>query len=252
MAGMSRMQPTRMGIRTGTIMATRMGTTETLPPLALLRLLQLASPALPIGAFNFSQGMEYAIEAGWIRDEDAAREWICGLMRHSMGTLDVPMLSRLHDAWSAGDAAGARRLSARLIASRETAELREEDRHLGRSLARVLAGIGLREAESWQRSEVSTLAALFSLAAVHEQVPRTACCVAYLWTWCENQAIAAVKLMPLGQSAGQRMLEALRLAIPGICESALQMDEHDMGAATPGLAIASCHHETQYTRLFRS
>ena len=227
-------------------------TTESLPPLALLRLLQLASPALPIGAFNFSQGMEYAIEAGWVRDEEGARSWIAGLMRHGVGTLDVPMLARLHDAWTAGDAAAARALSARLLASRETAELREEDRHLGRSLARVLAGIGLREAESWQRSDEATFAALFALAAVHEQVPRTACGVAYLWTWCENQAIAAVKLLPLGQSAGQRVLESLRIAIPEVCETALRMDEEDLGTATPGLCIASCHHETQYTRLFRS
>lgn len=229
-----------------------MATTESLPPLALLRVLQLASPALPIGSFNFSQGLEYAIEAGWIRDEANARDWIMGLMRHGVGTLDVPVLARLHDAWTAGDVAGARALSARLIASRETMELREEDRHLGRSLARVLSGIGLAEADGWLRSDEATLAAMFSLAAVHEQVPRNACCVAYLWTWCENQAIAAVKLLPLGQSAGQRVLEALRLAIPDICESALQMDDEDIGTATPGLSIASCHHETQYTRLFRS
>lgn len=227
-------------------------TTESLPPLALLRLLQLASPALPIGAFNFSQGLEYAIEAGWVRDEPGARDWIMGLMRHGMGTLDVPMLARLHDAWSAGDADAARALSARLIASRETAELREEDRHLGRALARVLAGLGLAEAESWQRSEGATLAAMFSLAAVHSDVPRGATCTAYLWAWCENQAIAAVKLLPLGQSSGQRVLESLRLAIPGICDAALEMEDDAIGATTPGLSIASCRHETQYTRLFRS
>jgi urease accessory protein len=227
-------------------------TTESLPPLALLRLLQLASPALPIGAFNFSQGLEYAIEAGWVKDEAGACAWITGLLRHGVGTLDVPMLARMHDAWTAGDADAVRGLSARLIASRETAELREEDRHLGRALARVLAGIGLTEASTWQRSDEATFAALFSLAAVHSEVPRGSTCAAYLWAWCENQAIAAVKLMPLGQSAGQRMLESLRLAIPGICACALEMDDDDIGAATPGLSIASCHHETQYTRLFRS
>jgi len=226
-------------------------TTEALPPLALLRLLQLVSPALPIGAFNFSQGMEYAIDAGWVRDEAGARDWMLGLMRHGVGTMDLPMLARLHDAWRADDTDTARALSARLIASRETLELREEDRHLGRSLARVLAGIGVAGADSWVRSDAATFAAMFALAAVRSDVPRSATCVGYLWAWCENQAIAAVKLLPLGQSAGQRVLETLRLAIPGICEAALRMDEDDIGSATPGLCIASCHHENQYTRLFR-
>jgi urease accessory protein len=237
---------------TTTIMGTRTATTESLPPLALLRLLQLVSPALPIGAFNFSQGMEYAIDAGWVRDEGSTGDWIQGLMRHGVGTLDLPMLARLHDAWSADDPTTARALSARLIACRETLELREEDRHLGRSLARVLAGIGVDGAESWVRSNEATFAAMFSLAAVRSDVPRGATCTGYLWAWCENQAIAAVKLLPLGQSAGQRVLESLRLAIPGICEAALRINEEDIGSATPGLSVASCQHETQYTRLFRS
>ena len=87
---------------------------------------------------------------------------------------------------------------------------------------------------------------------MHSGVPRGATCAGYLWAWCENQAIAAVKLLPLGQSAGQRVLETLRLEIPSICDTALDLDESGIGAATPGLCIASCHHETQYTRLFRS
>ena len=247
-----RTRRTSMGILPMTSCMGTATTTEALEPLALLRLLQLVSPALPIGAFNFSQGMEYAIEVGWVRDESAARDWILGLMRHGVGTLDIPLLAGMHDAWAVGDASAARELSARLIASRETQELREEDRHLGRSLARVLYGIGLVEAESWQRSDDATLAAMFSMAAVHSAVPRGATCAGYLWAWCENQAIAAVKLLPLGQSAGQRVLEMLRLEIPSICDAALDLNESAIGSATPGLCIASCHHETQYTRLFRS
>lgn len=227
-------------------------TTDALSSLGLLRLLQLASPALPIGAFNFSQGLEYAIEAGWVRDESGARDWIAGLMCHGVGTLDLPMLCRLHDAWTAGDERRARELSARLIATRESAELREEDRHLGRSLARILADLGMPEAQPWQRSPDTTLAAMFSLAAVRADVPCAPTCAAYLWSWCENQTIAAVKLLPLGQSAGQRVLEALRTRIPALCEAAAAMDETDIGSATPGLCLASCRHETQYTRLFRS
>jgi urease accessory protein len=227
-------------------------TTDSLEPLALLRLLQLVSPALPIGAFNFSQGMEYAIDAGWIRDEAGAASWIEGVARRGVGTSDLPLLARMHAAWSDGDEMLARSWSQRLMASRETAELREEDRHLGRALAKVLHGLGIPGAEGWQRSEDATLAVMFSLAAVSSQVPLRATCAGYLWAWCENQTIAAVKLLPLGQSAGQRVLESLRLAIPGICSHALALDDAAIGAATPGLGIASCRHETQYTRLFRS
>jgi urease accessory protein len=225
---------------------------DAMQPLALLRLMQLVSPALPIGAFNFSQGLEYAIEAGWIRNEDDACEWIHGVARCGTGMLDLPVLARMHAAWADGDAARVRHLSRELIAGRETRELREEDRHLGRALARVLAQLDMPEAAGWQRSDDATLAALFSLAAVRSEVPLPATCAGYLWAWCENQVLAAVKLLPLGQSAGQRVLERLRIAIPEICDAALALDDEDIGSATPGLGIASARHETQYTRLFRS
>ena len=240
---------------TRTITSTRMDittTTESIDSLALLRLLQLVSPALPIGAFNFSQGLEYAIEAGWIRDEAQAGRWIQGVAQQGVGTLDIPLLARMHTAWSAGDADGVRVLSRQLIASRETCELREEDRHLGRSLAKILISLDLPQAEGWQRSDEATLAALFALAAVHSQVPLQATCVGYLWAWAENQVIAAVKLLPLGQTAGQRVLEGLRLTIPSICSAALQLADEQIGTSTPGVGIASARHETQYTRLFRS
>lgn len=227
-------------------------TTESIDALALLRLLQLVSPALPIGAFNFSQGLEYAIEAGWIRDEAGAHRWILGVGQHSVGTLDIPLLARMHAAWSVDDAAAARRLSRQLIASRETSELREEDRHLGRALAKVLIGLELPAAEGWQRSDDTTLAVMFSLAAVQSHVPRAATCAGYLWAWCENQVLAAVKLLPLGQSAGQRVLERLRMQIPLICHDALLITDEHIGAVAPGVGIASARHETQYTRLFRS
>ena len=261
------MPATSMAMRTAmtmttitiTNMETAITTTEpdasaggAMQPLALLRLMQLVSPALPIGAFNFSQGMEYAIETGWIRDEEAAYRWIHGVAQRGVGSLDLPLLARMYGAWSEGDALRARELSRQLMASRETRELREEDRHLGRSLARVLAGLGMEGAEAWQRDEDATQAALFSLAAVRSGVPLDAACAGYLWAWCENQVLAAVKLLPLGQTAGQRVLERLRLEIPQICRNALALEDEDIGTATAGLGIASCRHETQYTRLFRS
>jgi urease accessory protein len=230
-------------------MATR---TAMADPLALLRLLQLASPALPVGAFNFSQGLEYAIDQGWIRNEQEAGDWILGVARHGMATLDVPMLIRLHDAWTAGDGAAARRLSAELVASRESLELRAEERHLGQALAKVLSGLGIAGAREWQRDPDASHAALFALAAVDAGATARDTAIAFLWAWAENQVIAAVKLLPLGQSAGQRVLESIRARIPLLVDTAAALSDEDLGTSMPLAVMASAWHETQYTRLFRS
>ena len=221
-------------------------------PFALLRLLQLASPALPIGAFNFSQGLESAIDSDWLRDEQQAGDWIFGIARHGMATLDLPMLLRLHAAWTDGDESRVRRLSHELLASRETAELRAEELHLGQSLARVLVEFGIDAAGRWQRDAAATHAALFALAAVTADARPADCALAYAWAWAENQVTAAVKLFPLGQSAGQRMLESIRQRLPTLVELAASLRDEDIGSATPGAMLASCIHETQYSRLFRS
>lgn len=219
---------------------------------ALLRLLQLVSPALPIGGYNFSQGLEYAIEAGWVRDEAGALAWISGLMNASVGTLDVPVLRRLHDAWSSTDSEAVDRWSRFLIASRETSELRAEDRHLGRSLAKVLAEAGIVQAREWKARPDATFATLFALGCTHWRVGADQCAWGYLWTWAENQVLAAVKAVPLGQSAGQRMLDALIAQIPQVARDAAALEDESIGSAAPMHLIASAAHETQYTRLFRS
>jgi urease accessory protein len=223
-----------------------------LPAPALLRLLQLVSPALPIGGYSFSQGLEYAIEAGWVRDEASALGWISGLLGASIGTLDVPVLRRLHAAWSSGDAETVDRWSRFLIASRETAELRAEDRHLGRSLAKVLAEAGVPKARDWQTRADATFATTFALGCTHWQVGADQCVWGYLWAWAENQVLAAVKAVPLGQSAGQRMLDALIAQIPQVARDAVALEDEQIGSAAPMHLIASAAHETQYTRLFRS
>ena len=231
---------------------TTTNTEAALPAPALLRLLQLVSPALPIGGYNFSQGLEYAIEAGWVRDEASALGWIAGLMSASVSTLDTPVLHRLYDAWSADDAGAVDRWSRFLIASRETSELRAEDRHLGRSLAKVLAEAGLAPAREWQTRPDATFATLFALGCARWRVDAHACTWGYLWTWAENQVLAALKAVPLGQSAGQRMLDALIAQIPQVAQRATTLNDAQIGSAAPMHLIASAAHETQYTRLFRS
>jgi urease accessory protein len=238
-----------------TITAMAMPTAEPAPALGglpLLRLCQLVSPAAPVGAFNFSQGLEYAESAGWVRDADGAHDWIAGIARHAIGTLDLPLLWRMHAAWSRDDEAAVRALSQRLIAGRDSAELRAEDRHMGRALAKLLLEIGIPAAAPWRDRDEASYAALFALAAVHGGVDARSTALGYLWAWSENQVIAAVKLLPLGQSAGQRVLDRLLREMPAIVADAERLPDEDIGVASPAQGLASALHETQYTRLFRS
>ena len=222
------------------------------PDLALIRLLQLASPALPIGMYSYSQGMERAVDDGWIFNEAGAGEWIAGLMERGQARLDVPVLLRLHAAWSDGDLDAVERWSRTLLAFRETAELRAEDRQTGQALARVLEALAVGQAGEWIRSPAATFATLCSLAAVEWAIPARQAAQGYLWSWLENQVLCAVKLVPLGQAAGQRLLRDLASEIPNLVERSAELDDGQIGGSAFGLALASSRHEMQYSRLFRS
>jgi urease accessory protein len=223
-----------------------------LDPLPLLRLLQLVSPALPIGGFAYSQALEAAVAAGWVAGEPAARDWIGGLLAHSLGSLDLPVLARLHAAWTTGDPAAVVSWSRFLAASRGAGELRTEERQLGGNLARLLDGLGVGEAGPWVASPDVTYAAMFALAAWRWELPLPAAMHGLAFAWVEAQTSAAVRLVPLGQSAGQRILLELGARIPAVVARAFTLGDDDLGAAAPSHAIASAHHETQYSRLFRS
>lgn len=222
----------------------------------LLRLLHLASPALPIGAFHFSQGLEYAVEAGWVSDEPSALEWIGGVAQGSIATLDLPVLHRLQAAWSRGDDARVLHWNAFLIASRETEELRLEDRHLGSALLRVLIELELHTAlfpaHSPRASVGVSHATAFAFACARWHIEPLAALHTYAWAWVENQVLAAVKLVPLGQSAGQRLLHALNARLGILAARATGLTDSDIGLSSVLQAVASARHETQYTRLFRS
>lgn len=218
----------------------------------LLRLLHLASPALPIGAFHFSQGLEYAVEVGWVKDEPSALNWITGVALHAIGTLDLPVLLRLHRACCFGNDESLQRWGQLLLAARETEELRAEDRHMGSALARILRELGaLRTSENEPRTQPG-YAEMFAAACVHWRIPEHEALQAYAWAWAENQVIAAVKLIPLGQSAGQRILHSLIPLLEAIATQALNIEDEDIGSCAIMQGLASARHESQYTRLFKS
>ena len=226
--------------------------TTTDPGLARRRLWQLVSPTLPVGAYSYSGGLEWAIETGWVGDEEAVADWMQGQLEHTLGRVDIPLLHRLYQAWQASDTEAVSRLGAWLGASRETRELRDEDRQLGHALARLLTELGLDEAGGWSGHPDATWATLFALALARWSIPVEEGAEALLWSWCENQVAAAIKLVPLGQTAGQRLLYHLAPTIGAAARTGLAREDAEIGGTAPGVAIASALHETQYSRLFRS
>ena len=213
---------------------------------ALSRLLQLASPALPVGAYSYSGGLEAAAEAGIVRDASSAERWIGDVLAHSVASLEAPVLLRLVHAFREG--APAQEWNDRFLASRETAELRAESVQMGYSLERLLVDLGLGATGV----EEPAFPAAFAFAAARWQIDPASALVAYLWAWVENQVMAAVKAVPLGQTDGQRILLSLGSALAGIAQRAAQLEDGDLGNFAPGLALLSSRHETQYSRLFRS
>ncbi len=219
---------------------------------AQVRLWQLISPALPVGAYAYSQGLEYAVHSGRVADEAGAGAWIRGHLHAGPACADVPVLGRCHAAWCSGDERAVRRWSRRLLANRGAAELLAEDRQLGGALARVLATLGVAPAGAWIGAPEASFAALFALAAAHWGIDAGTAARGYLWAWLENQVAAAVKLIPLGQSAGQRLLFALGREIGSAARAGLRLRDEEIGANAPGVAHAAARHERQYSRLFRS
>lgn len=216
--------------------------------MSLIRLLQLASPTLPVGAYTYSQGLEWAIEAGTVHDEASALRWIADQLEWNLGRYEAALLARMIEAQKVGAGATAAELDARYLASRETAELRAETLQMGHSLRKLIDDLALPVAVPPQPSFATVWCALVA----HWAIPPGEALTAWLWSWAENQTMAALKAVPLGQAAGQRILLELGGRIPALVERALALDEDGFSNFAPGFAIACARHETQYSRLFRS
>ncbi len=219
--------------------------------LALLKLMHLVSPALPVGAYAYSNGQEYAVDCGWLITDADIAEWVRGVMQHSLVYLDVPLLKRLYQAWHKQDLSEVNSWNNLLRANRETSELLLEDEQLGQALQRLLLSLEVKHAEKKLESPASFVT-MFALAGVEWSIPLEELQQGFVWSWLENQIAAATKIVPLGQTQAQKLLKELMQDVPGVCEKANTIEDENIGLGLPALAIASSLHERQYSRLFRS
>ncbi len=225
-----------------------------LPAASLLKLIWLASPALPVGGFSYSEGLEAAVDAGLVTDEHQASDWLLAQLELGQARSELAVIARAVDAWRDGDLARVRQLNDWVLHTRETSELRLQTVQMGRSLLEWLRNdeqaAELPLAECAQLPPTYPLA--FALAASLCQASPREVLLASAFGWAENMVQAAIKAVPLGQSAGQRMLARLARAIPDATARALALGEDERQAFAPMLAILSSRHEVQYSRLFRS
>lgn len=218
----------------------------------LVRLLQLSSPTLPVGAFSYSQGLEYAVDCGWVSGFESFRQWLTACARESLVCLELPVLLRLYDAARRGDHDALGHWVDLLVASRETREMRTEESARGRAMVQVLVALDVAIPDKLREALATSQLAGVAFAGAHWDLPAGSLAAAHAWSWLENQVTAGIKLIPLGQSDGQRLLFELGAALMELVEHARTVGDDEIGATCPALAIASSLHETQYTRLFRS
>ena len=217
-----------------------------------VRLLQLASPSLPVGAYSYSQGLEAAVEAGIVRDAVSASTWIGDVLAISLRNMEAPIFLRLAAAWDASDIESVGRWNEEFIASRESAELRAETLQMGYSLRTLLGSLGIENARDLDQFEELAYPTAFAFAVAAWKIDAREALAAYLFAWIENQVLASLKCVPLGQTDGQRVLLDLAQRISAVVDSAAAMGDEDLSSLAPGLALLSARHETQYSRIFRS
>jgi len=222
---------------------------------ALLNLLQFASPALPIGAYSYSQGLEAGLESGLVSDAASARAWIVGHLHEVVAQWEAPVCWRLMRAFAEHDFTAAGEWNEKFLASRDTSEFRAETVQMGFSLTRLIAELEIVDARTleWLQAQREVpLPTAFACAVAALGIAADAALLAMLFAWAENQVLVCVKSVPLGQVAGQRLLLSLRPELAAAAQHAQNVAEEDMGNWSPGLSLLSMQHEIQYSRLYRS
>ncbi len=221
----------------------------------LLQLMWLASPALPIGGFSYSEVLESAIERAGLRDATQVGAWLQDQLYLALARADMALVAQAVAAWREADLNRIRALNTWVLQTRESSELRLQTEQMGRSMMDWLRNQHGDDTNVMARSRACaspTYPVAFALAASITHAPVTDCLHSFAFGWAENMVQAAVKAVPLGQNAGQRILAQLVRQIPQAVCDALARDDDSRQAFAPMLAILSAQHETQYSRLFRS
>ena len=222
---------------------------------ALLQLMWLASPALPVGGFSYSEGLEAAVESGRVTNEAEAGAWLRDQLHLSLARSDLAVCAKAFKTWQRDDVARITELNDWITTTRETAELRQQTQQMGRSLVEWLrnrAGTDARVDALKSLAPAPTWPIAFALAALQTGAPLREALLSFGFGWAENMVQAALKAVPLGQSAGQRVLASLVVDLPAAVDRAAGLRDSERQAFTPMLAILSAQHEAQYSRLFRS
>ena len=245
-----RMRGTAMGTNTAVTTTDHFAMLDS----SLMQLMWLASPALPIGGFSYSECLEAAVDTSRAATESEASVWLVDHLHLSLARSDLPAVAQAIRAWRADDHARIAVLNAWVLQTRESSELRAQTEQMGKSLLDWL-----RNHTTATPAQIAVLAAqdptyplAYALAASSTGAPLRECLLAYAFGWAENMVQAAIKSVPLGQSAGQRILSLLTAQIPSAVDHALALDDDGRQAFSPMLAILSAQHEVQYSRLFRS
>jgi urease accessory protein len=227
--------------------------TDMLNAIGLLRLLQLTSPTLPVGGFTYSQGLEFAVETGWIGSDQDFIRWQRQIIDETLCYIDWPVLLRLYRACATDDSQQFTRWSDFLLANRETAELRAEERQRGQALLRLIdQWPDLALPPSWQPALSQCQLAGMAWLGYRWEIPVHELALGYGYNWLESSVMAGLKLVPFGQQKAQSLLCELSVALPEALTTALALEDDELGGGYPLQAIASSCHESQYTRLFRS
>lgn len=220
----------------------------------LLRLFQLVSPSLPIGAYTYSQGLEAAIENGDVKDEESAHAWIAESLS-IVADFEAPIFWRLLKAFSNRDEQSVTCWTERFLAARDTNEFRAETIQMGYSLNKLV--LDLRIADTSLQKIMSNqveipLPTAFAYAAIALEISHEAAMLGLLFSIVENQVLVCVKSVPLGQVSGQRLLISLHPKIEAIAHRAQNLPDNELSNWAPGLSILSMQHEVQYSRVYRS
>jgi urease accessory protein len=220
----------------------------------LLWLMQLASPALPVGGFSYSESLEAAVEHGLVHDEASAQAWLLDQLHLVQARSELPVVAQAMTAWQQQDVPRLTQLNQWVLQTRETFENRLQSEQMGRSLLDWLRNHTDVDEERVHICQglTPTWPMVFALALTAREVQPRDGLLTSAFAWAENMVQAAIKSVPLGQRSGQRILAVLSADIPAAVDHALSLNDDQRQAFSPRLAILSARHETQYSRLFRS